>query len=221
MSISTQWEKKVASEDGRFILGPRRYALTTALQPATAGRALWVRWTIASVISYFVSHMVDSAVVYPVVDAVDVGITIDLHLVLAGLGLGLLQWLILRRYIAQAHRWMWVTIGAAVVGSVGYTVIQLSVQAIFSTFTFEGIIGRWIMVSTFVWWAAVVGLTGMLQWLVLRRQVPRAGWWIIATVAAHLFGVVAVFGAVTGAALVWLLRQPVIPAKEGIQEIPP
>ena len=219
--------------------------MTTAPQPATAGWPLWAWWILASIISYFVGTLVDTAVVYPVVDSADVGVTINLRLVLVGLGLGLLQWLILRRYIAQAHRWMWVTIGVAVVGGVGYTVVQLSVQAIFFTFAFEGGIGRWTVNSMYVWGATVVVLTGVMQWLVLRRQVPRAGWWIPASVAAYFSGIAsgiaavymgisfvssdmfhipeliwrvsalsliwgAVIGAITGAVLVRLLRQPVV-----------
>ena len=113
------------------------------------------------------------------------------------------------------------------------------------------------MVSSFVWRAAVVVLTGVMQWLVLRRQVARAVWWIPASIAAYFCGMAAVYmlfsfvlsniphlseliwggvtitgpvlsliwgavlGAITGAALVWLLRQPAIPAKAEIQEIPP
>ena len=76
-------------------------------------------------------------------------------------------------------------------------------------------------------------LLGALQWLVLRRQIPRAGWWVLRERVARagwwvlastlgwvagevldeivgvdmswaLFG--AVYGAVTGPVLVWLLR---------------
>jgi ABC-type enterochelin transport system permease subunit len=63
---------------------------------------------------------------------------------------------------------------------------------------------------------ALVGtLIGAMQWLILRWQVSRAGWWVLASalgsavgfapgqVAGQLVGV-----AVTGIALVWLLRQP-------------
>ena len=154
-----------------------------------------------------------------------------------GLSLGLLQWLILRRYIAQAHRWMWATTGVAVVASVGYPVVQFSLEAIFFTFDLEGF-AKWLIRFgyLFVWGATVVVLTGVMQWLVLRRQVPRAGWWIAASFAAYFFGIVAsivsadmgmslpvvpydlfpfplligvaVFALITGAVLAWLLRQP-------------
>jgi len=69
-------------------------------------------------------------------------------------------------------------------------------------------------------------VVGILQWLVLRRQVSRAGWWVLASTVGlglsmavagafldmELVGLLvggAVLGAVTGGALVWLLRQPV------------
>ncbi len=58
----------------------------------------------------------------------------------------------------------------------------------------------------------------VLQWLVLRRQVGRAGWWVLAStvgwaVGGHVGGTLgwavlgAVYGAITGSVLVWLLRQ--------------
>jgi hypothetical protein len=207
---------------------------------ATAGWSLWAWWTVTYVIGYFGGRVVGTEVIAPVVDAVGAWrLAGALEVAIRGLSLGLLQWVILRRYIAQAHRWMWATTGVAVVASVGFPVIQLSVEAIFFTFAFEGI-GRWIMTSVHVWVAMMLVLTGVMQWLVLRRQVRRAGWWIAATVAAHFFGVVAVYGivaiylrfpfvpydtshifhlselirgsvigALTGAVLVWLLGQPV------------
>ena len=74
-------------------------------------------------------------------------------------------------------------------------------------------------------------MVGVLQWLVLRRRVTRAGWWVAASAAGWVaagpgVGLVAavmgaaltanagwaalgiMYGAVTGCALVWLLRQP-------------
>jgi hypothetical protein len=75
--------------------------------------------------------------------------------------------------------------------------------------------------------------TGLLQWLILRRNAPRAGWWLLANLLGSLVGAIAlpisttvgesgnwglaiitfglVFGAgngaITGGVLVWLLRQ--------------
>ena len=68
-------------------------------------------------------------------------------------------------------------------------------------------------------------LIGILQWLVLRRQVPRAWiWvpasalsWIVAIPAGDLNGPPgwAIFGAITGTVLVWLLRQENRPRATG------
>ena len=61
---------------------------------------------------------------------------------------------------------------------------------------------------------------GVLQWLVLRRQVARAGWWVLASSVGWVMGGLAsgitnttagwavlgiVYGAITGIVLVWLL----------------
>ena len=72
---------------------------------------------------------------------------------------------------------------------------------------------------------------GIAQWLVLRRHVPGAGWWVLASIVGVAVSVAvistvtagveeaggiagggavggAVYGALTGGVLVWLLRQP-------------
>ena len=76
-------------------------------------------------------------------------------------------------------------------------------------------------------------VSGILQWLILRRKVVRAGWWPLANLLGSLVGAVAIpiaaaisdtgnwslavmtfglvfgtgNGAITGASLLWLLRQ--------------
>jgi hypothetical protein len=67
----------------------------------------------------------------------------------------------------------------------------------------------------FVNGAGVGTLVGTMQWVVLRRHVSRAGWWVLTSalgsglsfalnqVVGQLVGV-----AVTGAVLVWVLRLP-------------
>jgi len=79
-------------------------------------------------------------------------------------------------------------------------------------------------------WARVGwAVGGAMQWLVLRSQVSRAGWWVLASTVGWLVGFLvggavghedilvvflffitlwAVAGAITGIALIWLLRQP-------------
>jgi len=78
---------------------------------------------------------------------------------------------------------------------------------------------------------------GVAQWLILRRQVRRVGWWILASAVGWAVGLAvgwavgwavggavglavgwavggAVSGIITGTVLVWLLRQP-LPETEG------
>jgi hypothetical protein len=62
-----------------------------------------------------------------------------------------------------------------------------------------------------------------MQWLVLRRRIASAGWWVLASIVGWVIGIAvflavgwfvawavgfAVVGAITGGALVRLLRQP-------------
>jgi hypothetical protein len=69
--------------------------------------------------------------------------------------------------------------------------------------------------------AGAVG--GTLQWLHLRQQVPRSGWWVLASILGWAVGLGlavavgkalgwmvagAVGGVITGIALIWLFRLP-------------
>ena len=125
-----------------------------------------------------------------------------LGLAVGGIVMGVLQWLVLRRQIARDGWWVLASVGAtAVVG-----VIVFGVGA----------------VNTGLGWVGGVSVygtvVGVLQWAVLRRQVPRAGWWVLASTAGWVVGMPlgdivgplglgAVYGAITGAAMVWLLRR--------------
>jgi hypothetical protein len=49
------------------------------------------------------------------------------------------------------------------------------------------------------------GIIGLAQWLVLRKRVPRAGWWILANVLG--WGVSALFSRVLD---LWVLGAPAL-----------
>ncbi len=125
-----------------------------------------------------------------------------LGVVAGGVLIGVLQWLVLRGHVRRAGRWVLASFGAAAV--VGVVVFGVGV------------------VDTDLGWFGGVSLfgtaVGTFQWLVLRHQVPRAGWWVLASTAAWVVGMPlgdvvgppglgAVYGAITGTALVLLLRQ--------------
>jgi hypothetical protein len=82
----------------------------------------------------------------------------------------------------------------------------------------------WHAVMVFGMFGAVEGASvGMAQWLILRRWVSHAGWWVLASTVGLAVGFPLYFsdgeavstavasvavGAITGRVLVWLLRQP-------------
>ena len=116
--------------------------------------------------------------------------------------------------VAGWRFWLWWALASAVAWGVGGP-MGMAVGS-FGDIIVAGFMG-----------AALGGIVaGMLQWLVLRRQLARAGWWVLAStmgwvVGGFLSGAVpvggflgwaalgAVYGSITGTVLVWLLRQPV------------
>jgi hypothetical protein len=149
-----------------------------------------------------------------------------------GLGLGLMQWLVLRRYFTPAGLWIWSS-GAGLMG--GFGLIVLARWMVYYSFGSSAL----DLFETLVGGLFGLGL-GFMQWLVLRRWLRRAGWWMpawAAGVAAGWFSadqverslggdagfvvgmlVVSglVSGAVTGLVLAWLRQFP----KEQSEEEP-
>ena len=118
-----------------------------------------------------------------------------------GAALAVFQWLMLRRYIGGSIRWVL----ASLLG------VFLAAQVVGQVREFDADLGLILGV-------ALYGLiVGILQWLVLRRQVPRAWLWVPASALSWIVAIPAgdlngppgwaIFGAITGTVLVWLLRQ--------------
>jgi hypothetical protein len=134
--------------------------------------------------------------------------TIVLGLVM-GLILGLAQWLVIRNSLQQPGLWI---LASAAGWSVGFASGAGIAQRL-------GLaeVGFGLLVG-FVTGAAL----GAAQWLVLRRQVTRASWWIPANVFAWtsgllyyqpglsaigiLYGILS--GIVTGIVILWLFHRP-------------
>ena len=141
-----------------------------------------------------------------------------------GLGIGVLQWLVLRRHVRQSPWWIPLSFLGAFIGSAGSFVPG------------ELILREAGLLPTFAAAGGMIGLgVGLAQWLVLRLWVRRAGWWVWANAAAHSLGVYGahtlpsllltgriiygspefgliigvVVGAVTGPALALLLRRSI------------
>jgi hypothetical protein len=144
-------------------------------------------------------------------------------LLLAGALFGLMQWLVLRRYIPQTG---WSFLGASAGLWLGYVVGYEAIG-----FPFDYVLGP----------ALAAGLAGLAQWFALRRYVAGAGWWVLAGALGFMLGSIpglaiaflglgeaigegyfgwvalnglmcsingAIGGAITGGVLLWLLRRP-------------
>jgi hypothetical protein len=151
-----------------------------------------------------------------------------LGLALLGAVAGTGQWLLLRRHLRRASQWGW---AMALTFVVGASLAELA--------SFSGV----ALIPSFALSFLLLGpVCGIFQWLTLRSQVPRAGWWVLAQAASWLVlfivsGVVgygaaiylggtvddylavsyavggAALGAMTGAVLVWMLREEVSHAR--------
>ena len=122
----------------------------------------------------------------------------ELNLVIAGVLIGIFQWLVLQGRVARPWRW----IAATGIGWVaGYLITLFTLPQ--GLAAFEGII---------------IGLTtGIAQWVILRRELHWAGWWIIFSVIGWITGLTllpglfltgTMAGTLTGLCLEVLLRNP-------------
>lgn len=170
------------------------------------GCGLWLSWVFANLIGMTLGWALGwwiSSLVPGIISTATLALTV-------GLCLGFMQWLTLRGYINSSLWWLastsvgWLvgfTVGVKLVSSLGWTGVLFGLMV-----------------------GATTGLIlGVLQWLVLRKQVSKAGWWlpisIIGWTSALLYylpGVTAIgiiygllSGMLTGLAILWLVYRPV------------
>jgi hypothetical protein len=205
------------------------------------GWSLWFQWVLASSLGYGVGTTVGNslAVLIPQMTCsqsfadsfidrltnfacIQPSLSLLFIVVLLGLAGGFIQWLVLRRRIAGAGWW----IPASALGFPIALVLADKAMRLVGDFAAAPIL-----------LGVLFGvLSGSLPWLVLRRQNARAGWWLPAHLLGALvggaFGIVAFhfaalmglyqftwaaagvmfaagLGAITGIALVWLLRESI------------
>ena len=134
-----------------------------------------------------------------------------------------MQGLVLRRHISLAGRWV-------LASTLGWTMVWVAGLAVTLAVGEHKFWMMWGPLLNPVVAAAHGAVGGAMQWLVLRRQISRAGWWVLASTVGWLvplvvggavggalglenwpmlFPALAVLSAaITGIVLVWLLRQP-------------
>ena len=180
---------------------------------------LWLGWTLATAGGMLLGFLPTLLLV----NVLNLGLAQIIVPVFAGTIVGLAQWAALRRFLTATSDWI---LAGGTSWAVGYVVGLFLIQNIPST-VFAGIAG-------YLLFGAVVAL---VQWPLLRREIPHLFVWIIAssigwalgfwasqvvlplfltgptmapavgtTVIAVTSGLVA--GAITGLALVWIVREP-------------
>ncbi len=147
-------------------------------------------WVLLSTLSFFLAGVITWIIVGQVVNVIGGRVMINgrshitedwlagyVFVPLLGVATGLLQYLLLRRYLPRMGWWIAVTIlGVLLVPVIGYM----------STFLPGRFLNGNSNGSVFMMIALMAGLLSFMQWLILRRRVPHAIWWIPATIAGWL-----------------------------------
>ncbi len=182
------------------------------------GWSLWLYWVLANTAGVVLVFAI-TGVVALVVKVVVGGGAEDsvLFFPVVGIGLGMMQWLALRQHLPRASWWVLASVAGWVAGfGVAAMVHLITTNSLGMTTNYE--------VVALVFALAVGTTLGFMQSLVLRKSFSRAGWWVIANIVGWLATILLVGKsldkfvdlvslsvvppAVTGLALVWLMRLP-------------
>jgi hypothetical protein len=179
---------------------------------------LWLGWTLATAGGMLLGFLPTILLV----DVLNLGLAQIAVPVLAGTVIGFAQWLVLRRYVTASTQWDWTDgISWAAGYILGLLLIQLLPSSVFAAFIGYFLFGV---------------IVAMVQWPVLRREIPQVFTWMVASAVAWAVGywvsqavlslftdpliepvvgttVIAVTsglvaGAITGLALIWIVRKP-------------
>ena len=179
---------------------------------------LWLGWTLATAGGMLLGFLPTILLV----DVLSLGLAQIAVPVLAGTVIGFAQWLVLRRYVTASTQWDWTDgISWAAGYILGLLLIQLLPSSVFAAF-----IGYFLF-------GVIVAL---VQWPVLRREIPQVLTWLVASAVAWAVGywvsqaVLSLFtdplidpvvgttviaitsglvaGAITGVALISIVRKP-------------
>lgn len=180
---------------------------------------LWLSWTLATAIGMIIGFVVPALFV---VDIELIWVRIFLP-IFAGFLVGTAQWLVLRSYLTHSADWI---LAGGASWSIGFALGFLVIEILGGS-----IIGA---ILGYLIFGAIIGL---IHWPVLRREIPNvvpwvaanmAGWaigafigqWVIgllnrsseasqtvnSLITSGITGLIA--GAITGAALIYIARQP-------------
>jgi hypothetical protein len=165
---------------------------------------LWRHWVLANVVGEIVGFglaMVIGVGVAQVVEqlvgvaqvAAMIGAVIAVGSV-EGAAVGLAQWLVLRTRLPSITRraWLWATVAGAIVAwGVGMAVGSMAGDQL------ETVASGSPVVPAVVIGLAAGTILSLFQWLVLRRVVTGAGWWVPAHAVAWTLGMAVAFAGIS------------------------
>ena len=179
---------------------------------------LWLGWTFATAGGMLLGFLPTILLI----NVLDLGLAQIAVPVLAGTVIGFAQWLVLRRYVTASTRWDWTD---GISWAAGYILGLLLIQLLPST-----------VFAVFIGYFLFGVIVALVQWPVLRREIPQVLTWMIASAVAWAIGywasqaVLSLFtdplidpvvgttviaassglvaGAITGLALIWIVRKP-------------
>lgn len=180
---------------------------------------LWLGWTLATVVGMLVGFLLS----IPLVNLLDLQWARIIVPLLTGFIIGLAQWAALRSYLIDATDWI---LAGGASWAVAYALGLFLINALSDTF-----------LGGFVGYVLFGVIVAVVQWPILRREIPNVWAWILAnvigwtlgfylsqvsldlffndpaiapaastSVISSISGLVA--GAITGLALIWIVRQP-------------
>jgi hypothetical protein len=181
---------------------------------------LWTLATILGLVLGIAISLIVITVIYKITHINEDTIAMFIIFPSIGFSVGFLQWLNLRRRVSWASMWTWVTAAGWII-SIPLALLLYTWLRSISASAFVDVWGKTIQATM------IAILIGAIQWLLLRRYISRAGWWIFANLigwnaaslisgAGAMVGVLDSIpmgisvGAVTGLALAWLLQQPLM-----------
>ena len=180
---------------------------------------MWLEWTLATALGMLLGFL-PSIVLVNLLDLALARIVVPLW---AGFLIGLAQWVVLRKYLNDASDWV---LAAGASWAVGFALGLLIMNGLTGT-GLGGFFG-------YILFGIIVAV---VQWPILRREIPNVWMWILANVIGWTTGFYAsqfaldlffndpviaplastsvlsgvsglVAGAITGVALIWIVRKP-------------
>ena len=161
---------------------------------------LWRRWVLANILGelggFGMVAIVGSVAAWLIGESAQIDTIMLIVMIPAGaiegMVVGWAQWRTLRRVLPELPRCAWVLttiLGAGAAWAVGMAVAIAIGNTDIAETTAMMVMGLLIPV-----FGTILGLA---QWVVFRRYVGRAGWWILANAAAWTVGMTLIFGGMT------------------------